>query len=104
MKAEDYPIEHFKFMNELAVGLAKVPAQILEHNYIYESFGSWWFTCRYSSSEFRVVFDGKETMLAVQKATESGWMDLISNSEKKLDAEKLLRFILEVFKVAGKRL
>jgi hypothetical protein len=68
MDAPDYPIRHFARMADFAAALKPLPAQVLEHSYSYESFGSWWATIRYRGMFFRVVFDGKEGRLAVQRS------------------------------------
>jgi hypothetical protein len=68
MESHDYPIEHFRMMAEVAAGLKSISALILEHSYSYESFGSWWFTFRRSGNRFRVVFDGREEYLSLERA------------------------------------
>ena len=75
MEEQDYPIKHFEMMTEIATRLASLPTLILEHNYSYKSFGSWWFTFRRSGREFRVVFDGRDDSLYIQDATD-GFRDI----------------------------
>ena len=60
MDAQDYPIRHFQEMERLATTLKGVPAQVLDHDYSYESFGSWSMTIRYKGRALRLTFDGKE--------------------------------------------
>jgi len=67
MKPQDYPIEHFQLMVNIASALAGFSAQILQQHYHYESFGSWWFSFRFKGQELRVVFDGKDGSLSLQK-------------------------------------
>ena len=67
MEAQDYSIEHFRIMAELASRLKSLTALILEHNYSYESFGSWWFTFRRSGQKFRVIFDGRDKYLSLER-------------------------------------
>ena len=68
MDAHDYPIHHFTRMADFATELKSLPAQVLEHSYSYESFGSWWVTVRCRGISFRIVFDGKEGQLEIQRS------------------------------------
>lgn len=70
MDAQDYPINHFDRMKELAVELKSVPAQLLEHEYSYESFGSWSLVFRCQGQVFRLTFDGKERWYVLQESAE----------------------------------
>jgi hypothetical protein len=70
MEEQDYSIKHFEMMTEIATRLALLPAVILEHNYSYKTFGSWWFTFRRSDREYRIVFDGRDDFLYIQDATD----------------------------------
>lgn len=54
-------------MKELALGLKALPAQVLDHKYSYESFGSWSLLFRYKGRPFRIVFDGKEEKCALER-------------------------------------
>ena len=72
MEPQDYPIEHFKMMAEVAVRLKSIPAQILRSDYTYESFGSWWFTFRRSGYTFRVTFDGRDKYLNLERTVGKG--------------------------------
>ena len=65
MKAQDYPIAHFDFLSKLTVALETMPAQLLEHRYDYEYFGSWALSVRYSGNVINFSFDGKEYSLNV---------------------------------------
>jgi len=67
---QDYTIGHFQMMTEIATRLAPLSAQILEHHYNYESFGSWWFTFRRAGREFRIMFDGRDEWLFLQDAAD----------------------------------
>ena len=67
MESHDYPIEHFRMMSEAAACLKSIPVLILEHSYSYESFGSWWFIFRRSGKKFRVVFDGRDKYLSLER-------------------------------------
>ena len=60
MDAQDYPIRHFQEMDRLATTLKDLPAQVLDHAYFFEAFGSWSMTIRYKGSPLRLTFDGKE--------------------------------------------
>ena len=67
MEPQDYPIEHFRMMAEIAERLKPIPALILQSDYRYESFGSWWFTFRRSGETFRITFDGRDRYLNLEK-------------------------------------
>ena len=67
MESQDYPIAHFAEMSALAKALKPLPAQILEHCYHYSSFGSWWLVLRHRGIPLRVVFDGKELTLRIER-------------------------------------
>jgi hypothetical protein len=69
MDSQDYPISHFDQMGRLAAGLKAVAAQVLEHTYSYESFGSWAMIIRYRGQPFRVLFDGKEYEYLLERST-----------------------------------
>ena len=60
MQAQEYPVEHFRLMTRLAEDLRSLPAQIEEHEYSYSTFGSWCTTVRRRGHLFRIIFDGKE--------------------------------------------
>jgi len=63
MKAQDYPIAHFEFLTKVVAKLEALPAQLLEHQYHGESFGSWSFSARCKGVVTRFAFDGKEHSL-----------------------------------------
>jgi hypothetical protein len=68
MNSQDYPIQHFKEMNLLATNLTGLPAQVLEHHYSYESFGSWATIIRYKGYPLRICFDGKERQYILERS------------------------------------
>ena len=68
MESQEYPVRHFQAMAELARDLRPLPAQILEHAYHYSAFGSWWTTLQRKGIAFRIVFDGKEEVLRLERA------------------------------------
>jgi hypothetical protein len=82
MEAQEYPLQHFQLMAKLAGDLITIPAQILAHEYRYNAFGSWWTTVQRRGIVFRIIFDGKERELRLERATKSGqadsWKDLCS--------------------------
>ena len=63
MKGTDYPIEHFDLMKSVASYLESVDVQMLEQEYRYRTFGSWWFVIQIKGDNFRVVWDGREGVL-----------------------------------------
>ena len=68
MDPQDYPIRHFQEMGRLATLLKGLPAQVLDHDYSYESFGSWSMTIRCNGHPLRVTFDGKEREYHLEKS------------------------------------
>jgi hypothetical protein len=68
MESQDYPVLHFSQMAEFASALKALPAQVLEHDYSYEAFGSWSMAVRYRGVPLRVVFDGKDGHVSVQRS------------------------------------
>ena len=68
MTGYDYPIEHFQMMAEISTRLQQIPAQLLEHNYNYQAFGSWFFTFRSSGTKYRITFDGRDHSVGLEKA------------------------------------
>lgn len=56
METEDLP----EPMREVARALAALPAEVLEHRYHPEAFGSWYLVFRFEGRPFRVVFDAKD--------------------------------------------
>jgi hypothetical protein len=71
MEPQDDPVLHLSRMAEFASALRALPAQVLEHNYSYEAFGSWSVVLRYQGVPLRVVFDGKERHVSVQRSPSS---------------------------------
>jgi hypothetical protein len=66
MEPQDYPIAHFNQTAELATALKSLPAQILEHQYSYEGFGSWWATVRHRGVCYRIVLDGRDGQVSIE--------------------------------------
>jgi len=69
MEARDYPIRHFEYMAKFAAELKEIPAQVLEHEYRYDAFGSWYVVVRCKGVLLRVVFDGKEGEFLIERST-----------------------------------
>jgi hypothetical protein len=94
MEAQEDSRRHFQLMAKLAGDLGTIAARILAHEYRHDAFGSWWMTVQRRGDIFRIVFDGKERELRLERATESGqaesWEDLGSWSAGDRDSEHLL--------------
>lgn len=82
MEAQDYPVEHFRLMARLAEDLRALPAQIVEHAYHHDALGSWFTTVRRHGRIFRIVFDGKEGQVRLERETAAAkseqWEELCS--------------------------
>ncbi len=100
MKAQDYPVAHFKLMSVLTFSLAAESVQILEHSYTYEAFGSWWVKCSFSGHQFRVVLDGRDYQLSIQKPDGKDWKDIAAHQARDSDPAEMVSYILEAFKRA----
>jgi len=70
MESHDYPIAHFERMRALALALKRLPAQILEHHYLYDTFGSWHILVRHKGVVAELAFDGRDSYLGMRRATE----------------------------------
>ena len=68
MEAQEYPVQHFEQMARLAESLKELPAQIQEHSYSYESFGSWTVIARLKGVRLRVSFDGRDSVYSVERS------------------------------------
>ena len=81
MEAYDYPIQHFEIMRDLAGRLKAVPVQIFEHTYRYDAFGSWWLAFMKRGERYRIVYDGKESVLRIEQNADppfsSDWRELL---------------------------
>lgn len=77
MNSNDCVIAHFEQMKELAARLAELPAEIRWHEYHAEAFGSWLLVLRFKGVRFRVVYDGKESELWLERSdarkSPDGW-------------------------------
>ena len=70
MEAQDYPIVHFERMGRLAHALKALPAQVLDHNYSYEHFGSWYVVVRHKGTVSQLSFDGRDNHLGLRRSTD----------------------------------
>ncbi len=69
MEQQDFPIRHFENMSQLARSLKDLPAEVLEHQYSNQSFGSWMMTIRYKGHVLPVRFDGRESEYAIETSS-----------------------------------
>jgi hypothetical protein len=68
MDAQDYPLQHFDLMRAITVALKPLPAQVLDHEYLYEVFGSWTLVVRHRGVPLRIVFDGKDRYCSIGRS------------------------------------
>jgi hypothetical protein len=59
---------HFLGVLRLLQRLKALPAECFEHTYSREAFGSWALTLRHKGEAFRVVCDGRERELIVERS------------------------------------
>lgn len=98
MKAQDYTVAHFNLMADLAIRLSSKSVQLLEHSYNHEAFGSWWFICKSSGQQFRIVFDGKDYLLRIQISAGKHWKDIASHQARESDSVEMATYIIEALK------
>jgi hypothetical protein len=70
MEAPAYPIAHFEGATRLAIALKDLPAQILEHQYFYESFGSWHSVIRYKGRVYQLTYDGRDRYMSLRQSVD----------------------------------
>jgi hypothetical protein len=70
MEPHDYPIAHFERMTRLALALKGLPAQVLEHQYSGESFGSWYLVIRHGGRVSQLVYHGREDHLGLRRSSD----------------------------------
>lgn len=66
MEAHDLPLAHFSGMARLVEALRTLPAQLLEHQYSLESFGSWVVVLKHKGRAAQVTFDGRDRHLSLR--------------------------------------
>jgi hypothetical protein len=66
MDARDLPIWNLAQIRELAIALKEISTQVLHYEYLHESFGSWFLTVRREGQVYRVLFDGKDGVYAIE--------------------------------------
>ncbi len=91
MEAFDYPIHHFQHMGQLSESLKELPAEVRDHRYSYETFGSWTMVVRYKGVRIRVAFDGRDSAYSVERSSsrkspdqweERVWLEVSSSSDE----------------------
>ena len=71
LSPHDYPVRHFSQMQDLAVALRTVTAQILRHEYYYESFGSWLTVIRRRGKKYQFTFDGRDQLYTMEASSDN---------------------------------
>jgi len=67
MEPQEYPLRHFMEISRSSQAIREVACSVLEHHYNYSHFGSWWTVVRRKGCNFRIVFDGKDNLLVLQR-------------------------------------
>jgi hypothetical protein len=70
MEAQDYPVAHFNGMERLALALKALTAQLLEHQYSYESFGNWSIVLKHKGHVAQVTFGGRGKHVGLRRSTD----------------------------------
>jgi hypothetical protein len=68
LHAGDYQIRHLQNLIRLVGMLRSLPARLEDHEYSYTSFGSWWANVRFRGILFRIVFDGRDRELVIERS------------------------------------
>jgi len=74
VEREDAHGRHFRQMTRLAEQPRGLPAQILDHRYTPEAFGSWSLTVRSSGRLFRIVVEGRDRERIVEHSHARHWL------------------------------
>lgn len=101
MDSQDYSIHHFQEMSALTATLKTLPAEILEHIYTYEAFGSWSTLLRYKGVRMQLTFDGREFELTLRRSASrkrpDHWGDILWTRSHR-DAEMPVTEIVDAIK------
>lgn len=65
----DHAREHFAATLRWLDALTALPAELLTHEYTHEAFGSWCSVVRHHGVVFRVSFDGRDGVFAVERSS-----------------------------------
>ncbi len=105
MKAQDYSIAHFEFMSRIVGSLEALPAQLLNHEYSAEHFGSWAFSVRYKGEVASVSCDGRDFTLWIRYSTErkapydyGPEVQIVLDESDPIDSQATVRRIFEYIK------
>lgn len=69
LHSDDDHIRHLESLIRLVRMLRGLPARLEDHEYSYASFGSWWVRVRFRGILFRLVFDGRDRELLIERST-----------------------------------
>jgi hypothetical protein len=102
MDSQDYPVDHFSKMVELTVALKALPAQVLQHEYSFENFGSWFLVLRHAGKVFRFGFNGRDGLYSVEVSSNRGspyhWSGAIWEREGQLQGVPVAELIDQVLR------
>jgi len=59
-------------MLDISVRLNEAGVKLLEHKYAYESFGSWIIKVMFKGERYRMIYDGRDACVYLQKNMELG--------------------------------
>lgn len=68
MGSYEFQSRHFEQMARLIERFGSLPAELLEHEYSYQSFGSWLSIFRFKGVPLRLSFDGRDREIVVQRS------------------------------------
>ncbi len=102
MGHDDYSLQNIEMMADLTSCLKTVNVKMREYSYHPELFGSWWFTFTRYGERYRLIFDGKESCLRLEKNKnalfKSDWQELRENSLPDKRSDTIIDAVLSIIK------
>ena len=91
-------------MRDLVERLPEIPVTFLEHQYSYSTMGSWWFTFMRTGERFRVVLDGRDDFLRLDRnkanRLRADWEEIDQEGISDASPERMLKSVLTLIKRA----
>ena len=89
-------------MRGIVERLPEIPVKFLAHAYSYATMGSWWFTFMRRGERFRVVLDGRDDFLRLDrnKALWPGadWEEIDQEGISNTSSEGIIEAVLTLIK------
>jgi hypothetical protein len=72
------PSDHFQLVARISAHLATLHGEVDEAHYHHHAFGSWWLSFRSKGQVLRLVYDGRDSLLSLERlsnAEPQPWQD-----------------------------